>query len=148
MLRIERQRLAAKEYLIDTLMPGAEAGGRGDLVNRWLLQQLRQSRLNVQLLHSNFMASQLLRIRDLWRWQRDVMYYWWRDDTMAPAANMGRGAASAGSNNVSCPETPQMSRAVSEGQIGYTRDCLARHETGSAVTTTGLLHLTDDFHCI
>ncbi|XP_044716350.1 uncharacterized protein HRG_09882 [Hirsutella rhossiliensis] len=133
----ERQRLAAKEYSIDNLTPGGEAGGRGDLVNRWLLQQLRQSPLNVQLLHSTFVASRSLRIRDLWRWQRDAMYYWWRDSTMGPAEDTPKCITSVDSNDASCPGTPQMSRAVSEGQLGCYDHHPARRESDSAVTATG-----------
>lgn len=50
-------------------------------VNKWLLHQLRISPMSVLLLRSVFGSSRL-RIRDYWRWQRDVMYYWWRDGTM------------------------------------------------------------------
>ncbi|KJZ75623.1 hypothetical protein HIM_05086 [Hirsutella minnesotensis 3608] len=78
----EKQRLAAKEFSIDALLTGSGPGTKGDFVNRWLLQQLRQSPLNVQLLHSTFTWNCSLRIRDIGQWQRDVMHYWWRDGTM------------------------------------------------------------------
>lgn len=133
----ERQRLAAKEYSIDSLMAGGEAGGRGDLVNRWLLQQLRLSPLNVQLLHSTFVASRSLRIRDVWRWQRDVLYYWWRDNTMDAAEDTTKRIKSVASNDASCPGTPLMSRAASDGHLGCYDDHLARLESDSAVTATG-----------
>lgn len=130
----ERQRLAAKEYSIDSMMPGSEAGGRGDLVNRWLLQQLRQSPLNARLLHSTFVASRSLRIRDLWRWQRDAMYYWWRDNTIRPVEDMAKRITSLGLNDASCPGTPQMTRAVSEGHLECSAHHPARLGSDSAVT--------------
>ncbi|RDA91969.1 hypothetical protein CP533_1353 [Ophiocordyceps camponoti-saundersi (nom. inval.)] len=158
----ERQRLTAKEYAIESLMRGDDQGAAavtagGDLVSRWLLQQLRQSALAVTLLHSTFVSSRSLRIRDTWRWQRDVLYYWWRDDTVRSArhgdhvggggggrrgggryhgANHDGGTLSAvGSSNSSRPGTPRMTRAASDGVLGR-RERRPRDSDG-AVTTEG-----------
>ncbi|PHH90301.1 hypothetical protein CDD83_4039 [Cordyceps sp. RAO-2017] len=133
----ERQRRAGKEYSIDSLMQGEGADNRGDLVNRWLLQQLRQSPLNVHLLHSTFLASRSLKIRDLWRWQHDVLYYWWRDDTARATQGMARRITSAGSSYSSRLGTPKMSRAASDGQVGCHDRTSARQDSDGALTVTG-----------
>ncbi|GAB0134769.1 hypothetical protein EsDP_00003126 [Epichloe bromicola] len=80
-LKTEKQRLAAKEYSIETLVRGHGSDTKADRVNKWLLHQLRISPMSVLLLRSVFGSSRL-RIRDYWRWQCDVLYYWWRDGTM------------------------------------------------------------------
>ena len=133
----EKQRLAAKEYSIDSLMQGAGTGGRGGFVNQWLLHQLRISRLNVQLLHSTFVSSRSLKIRNLWRWQCDVMYYWWRDNTVASTEGMVSRITSAGSDYSSRLGTPQMSRAASDGQAGRPRRGASRRPGSDDAVTVG-----------
>ncbi|PNY29518.1 Uncharacterized protein TCAP_00555 [Tolypocladium capitatum] len=135
----ERQRLAAKEYSIDNPMQGPGTGGRGDFVNRWLLHQLRTSPLNVQLLHSTFISSRSLKIRDLWRWQCDVMYYWWRDNTVALTEGVVSRITSAGSDYSSRLGTPQMSRAASDGQARrrLRHGAFARLDSDDAITVSG-----------
>ncbi|POR35736.1 Uncharacterized protein TPAR_04056 [Tolypocladium paradoxum] len=134
----DRQRLAAKEYSIDSLMQGAGTGGRGDFVNRWLLHQLRISPLNVRLLHSTFVSSRSLKIRDMWRWQCDVMYYWWRDNTVALTEGVVNRITSAGSDYSSRLGTPQMSRAASDGRARrLRRRTSGRLDSDDAVTMGG-----------
>lgn len=72
-----RMQLASKEYSIDRLIIAHNEGGKTDFVNRWLLHQLRLSPLKALLLYVTFTTSQGLKIRDLLRWQRDVLHYWW-----------------------------------------------------------------------
>ncbi|RCI12367.1 hypothetical protein L249_0404 [Ophiocordyceps polyrhachis-furcata BCC 54312] len=156
----EWQRLTAKEYAIESLMRGDDQGAAaatGDLVSRWLLQQLRQSALAVSLLHSTFVSSRSLRIRDTWRWQRDVLYYWWRDDTVRPTRHRHRdrgggddgdddddddgddddddddALSAVGSSNSSRLGTPLMTRAASDGVLDR-RERRPRDSDG-AVTT-------------
>ncbi|KND92091.1 hypothetical protein TOPH_03428 [Tolypocladium ophioglossoides CBS 100239] len=134
----DKQRLAAKEYSIDSLMRGEGTGGRGDFVNRWLLHQLRISHLNVQILHSTFVSNRSLKIRDLWRWQCDVMYYWSRDNTVALTEGVVNRITSAGSDYSSRLGTPQMSRAASDGQARRLRHRTSgRLDSDDAVTVGG-----------
>lgn len=138
----DRQILAAKEYAIDSLMrhdadinPDDTHGAGDDAVNRWLLQQLRTSPLSARLLHSVFVSSRCLRIRDAWRWQRDVLYYWWRDGTVRPRP-VCHGPSSLGSSNSSRLGTPRMTRAASDGLVGRCEKHPARESDG-AVTADG-----------
>ncbi|KOS17354.1 hypothetical protein ESCO_006396 [Escovopsis weberi] len=110
-----RKRLAAKEYAIDNLMRDCHGAKKADFVNRWLLHQLRTSPLNAVLLRSVFLASRSLKIRDPWRWQCDVLHYWWRDQTMALAESSSRdNATNDDSERSSGLGTPQLSRAASD----------------------------------
>ncbi|KAI9155235.1 hypothetical protein HJFPF1_07816 [Paramyrothecium foliicola] len=77
-----KQRLASKEYSITRLLQDTIGGeGKGGFVNRWLLHQLRLSPINLVLLQTIFLSSCLLRIKDPWRWQCDVLHFWWSDGT-------------------------------------------------------------------
>ncbi|KAM0254267.1 hypothetical protein ACHAQJ_006957 [Trichoderma viride] len=110
-----RKKLASKEYAIDNLMRECDGGKKADYVNRWLLHQLRLSPLNAVLLRSTFQASRSLKIRDMWRWQCDVMHYWWRDNTMALVDGFFKPITSDNSDYSSSMRTTQLSRAASDG---------------------------------
>ncbi len=68
---------AIKEFGIANLLSEARAEDKVDYINRWLLQNLRASPLEVRVLLSSWPAS--LRIINLRRWQEDVLYFWTRD---------------------------------------------------------------------
>lgn len=108
-------------------------------MNRWLLQQLRMSRLNVQLLHSTFISSRSLKIRNLWRWQHDVIFYWWRDNTvdLTEGEDPGHRFTTLGSDYSSRLGTPEMSRAASDGQVGRPPRALHRFDSDDAITVGG-----------
>ncbi|KAL7813444.1 hypothetical protein V8C26DRAFT_160486 [Trichoderma gracile] len=120
-----RKRLASKEYAIDNLMRECDGGKKADYVNRWLLHQLRLSPLNAVLLRSTFQASRSLKIRDMWRWQCDVMHYWWRDSTMSLTDGYFKPITSDNSDYSSRQGSPQLSRAASDGGP---RHVYQRHE--------------------
>ncbi|KAJ0117782.1 hypothetical protein J7T55_001982 [Diaporthe amygdali] len=71
---------AAKEFLIENLVQDANEFDKTDFINRWLLQRLRTSTVEVELLYSLFLSSSSLEILDLDRWQQDVLFYWTRDE--------------------------------------------------------------------
>ena len=73
---------ARKERGISTIFSGYEGNGKSEFVNRWLLQRLRTSPMEVDLLYNIF--SNKLRIRNPRRWQEDVLYYWRRDAANVP----------------------------------------------------------------
>jgi predicted nucleic acid-binding Zn-ribbon protein len=109
-MRIVRH--ATKELEIDSLsLFGDEEDDKNNNINRWLLHNLRSSPLDASLLHSVFVTTQGLRILDPHRWQRDVLYYWWRDK-IPRITNFTETSARR-----------SISRAVSEGanetQISY-----------------------------
>ncbi|KPM43536.1 hypothetical protein AK830_g2988 [Neonectria ditissima] len=110
-----QMQLASKEYAIDRLIMDHETGGKADFVNRWLLQQLRISPMNAALLHSTFISSRSLKIRDFWRWQSDVLHYWWRDGTAVLTEDSFKLVTSEDSQYASRVGTPQLSRAASDG---------------------------------
>lgn len=114
-----RKRLASKEYAIDNLMRECDGGKKADYVNRWLLHQLRLSPLHAVLLRSTFQASRSLKIRDMWRWQCDVMHYWWRDSTMSLTDGFFKPITSDNSEYSSRLGTPQPSRAASDGGLRH-----------------------------
>lgn len=121
----QKQRLAAKEYAIETLVQSYDSESKADLVNRWLLHQLRRSPLNVLLLQSIFGSECRLKIKDYWRWQRDVMYYWWRDTTTQDDGP-DKTSVSEMSEYSARQGTPQQSRAASDSDLHIRRKSL-RH---------------------
>ncbi|KAF4964829.1 hypothetical protein FSARC_7291 [Fusarium sarcochroum] len=110
--KISRMQLASKEYAIDQLMVDHQEGGKGDFINRWLLHQLRLSPVNALLLHTTFTRSRALKIRDLGRWQSDVLRYWWNDQGADLPDEMMNLVTSEHSNDGSRVGTHQLSRAV------------------------------------
>ncbi|KIL90527.1 hypothetical protein FAVG1_06259 [Fusarium avenaceum] len=106
--------LASKEYAIDRLMLDHGEGGKGDFINRWLLQQLRLSSVNALLLHTTFTKSRALKIRDLDRWQSDVLHYWWNDEVAELSDDMVQLVTSEHSNDGSMFGTNRISRAVTD----------------------------------
>lgn len=73
---------ASKELNIEMLVSDFKEGDKSDLINRWLLQKLRTSPMEVELLHSTFLSH--LSIWDINRWEQDVLYFWSRDDANIP----------------------------------------------------------------
>jgi hypothetical protein len=73
---------AIKEYDISTMLLRFDVNNKSDYINRWLLHRLRTSPFEVDLLQAVFRTR--LRIRNLHRWQEDVLYFWSRD-----GANVG-----------------------------------------------------------
>jgi hypothetical protein len=74
---------AMHEHSIATLLQDANPQDKDDYINRWLLQKLRISPMEVQVLSSAF--RKVLKILDPDRWQRDVLRFWPRDITKEPA---------------------------------------------------------------
>lgn len=110
--KASRMQLASKEYSIDRLMLDHGEGGKGDFINRWLLHQLRLSSTNALLLHTTFTKSRALKIRDLDRWQSDVLHYWWNDEGAELPEDMIQLVTSEHSNDGSRVGTNRLSRAV------------------------------------
>jgi hypothetical protein len=132
-----RKRLASKEYAIDNLMRECDGGKKADYVNRWLLHQLRLSPLNAVLLRSTFQASRSLKIRDMWRWQCDVMHYWWRDSTMSLTDGYFKPITSDNSDYSSRQGSPQLSRAASDGGPRHVYQRLELVDNSDAMTEYG-----------
>ena len=126
--KARRLLLAKKEYAIDRLI---FEGDRTSYIDRWLLQRLRLSSLEVMLLYVIFIGSQALKIRDQARWENDVLRYWWNDG--ASQSNFQRDASagleSIGKDSIQGSRigTPHPSRAVSEGVL----DSEEWHKRGS-----------------
>ncbi|RYP55913.1 hypothetical protein DL769_010024 [Monosporascus sp. CRB-8-3] len=73
---------AAREYSIYSLVSDANPEDKGDYINRWLLHKLRSSALEAEILYATFRVR--LKIRDMTRWQQDVLKFW----TLDQAANL------------------------------------------------------------
>lgn len=69
---------AAKEFSIQNLI--SDAQDTPNLINRWLLQSLRTSRLQVGALYSSYLASGDVGIFDIETWQWEVLQTWWDDE--------------------------------------------------------------------
>ncbi|KAL7930607.1 hypothetical protein V8C35DRAFT_312456 [Trichoderma chlorosporum] len=132
-----RKKLASKEYAIDNLMRECDGGKKADYVNRWLLHQLRLSPLNAVLLRSTFQASRSLKIRDMWRWQCDVMHYWWRDNTMSLTDGFFKPITSNNSEYSTRQGSPQLSRAASDGGPRHVYQQHGSVDNSDAVTEYG-----------
>ncbi|KAI5458428.1 hypothetical protein BGZ63DRAFT_362596 [Mariannaea sp. PMI_226] len=109
------EQLAAKECAIDRLLTDRGVSGKADSVNRWLLQQLRISPVNAVILYLTFITKNSLKIRDFWRWQSDVLHYWWRDDVASLGEDSSKLVTSQGSRCASGVGTSPPSRAASDG---------------------------------
>lgn len=70
---------AIKEYGISHLVVDSVPEDKSDYINRWLLHRLRTSPLEVELLYTIFSIK--LKVRNMRRWQEDVLYHWMRDET-------------------------------------------------------------------
>ncbi|ETS83984.1 hypothetical protein PFICI_05860 [Pestalotiopsis fici W106-1] len=73
---------AMHEHSIATLLHDAIPEDKTDYINRWLLQKLRISPMEVQVLSLTF--RKILKILDYNRWQRDVLSFWPRDIDRQP----------------------------------------------------------------
>ncbi|KAK7739827.1 hypothetical protein SLS62_011196 [Diatrype stigma] len=73
---------AAREHDIHSLIRDANPEDKSDYINRWLLHKLRLSALEAEVLYSTFRVR--LKIRDITRWQQDVLDFW----TLDQAANL------------------------------------------------------------
>lgn len=73
---------AAREHDIHSLIRDADPEDKSDYINRWLLHKLRLSALEAEVLYSTFRVR--LKIRDITRWQQDVLDFW----TLDQAANL------------------------------------------------------------
>lgn len=66
-----------KEYGISTTLTRFKEGYKMDFINRWLLQRLRISPLEVELLYSLF--TMRLEVLNSTQWQNDVLHFWTKD---------------------------------------------------------------------
>ncbi|KAJ4414531.1 hypothetical protein N0V82_007877 [Gnomoniopsis sp. IMI 355080] len=69
---------AAKELTIQNLLSDAE--DMPNFINRWLLQSLRTSRLQVGALYSSYLTSGHSGIFDIETWQQEILHKWWEDE--------------------------------------------------------------------
>lgn len=79
----EREKIfgaAATQFFIEHLMWETQAENKADFINRWILHKLRISTLEAELLYSIFVTETQLAIPDPDQWQRDVLYFWTRDE--------------------------------------------------------------------
>ncbi len=88
--RLRLTEMYIKEFGIVSILARAEEGNKTDFINRWLLQQLRMSPLEVEMLHHVF--SEVLRVGDQVgdrkRWQADVLFFWARDECNVPMKHL------------------------------------------------------------
>lgn len=127
---------AKKEMAIHSLMKDRnQGGGTAELINRWILFNLRNSPIDVVKLFTIFTSK--LSVKNVLLWQRDVLHFWYRDGTGA-AIDRYRDF-DGDSEYYSRVGTPPRTRAASEG-AGSRR--LVRHHcrarSGGAVTYTAL----------
>ncbi|PNH76128.1 hypothetical protein VD0001_g1462 [Verticillium dahliae] len=78
--RGDQMRAAFKEYEISCILRDTKAMNKTDYINRWLLQYLRISPLQVEILATIFTNSTHLKIVDTKRWELDVLFQWWKDE--------------------------------------------------------------------
>ncbi|KAK4453129.1 hypothetical protein QBC34DRAFT_271309, partial [Podospora aff. communis PSN243] len=72
----QRRAECLKEYGIENLMKKAD--NKPDYINQWLIHRLRTTPLEVELMFSIF--EQYFKVRNLRRWQEDVLYFWRQDE--------------------------------------------------------------------
>lgn len=90
---------AIKEHSISTLLSETKAEDKSEFINRWLLQRLRTSSLEIALLYTVFVFVTRLQARNATRWQEDVLFFWSRDACNYPKEHF-RGQVTARSSSV------------------------------------------------
>jgi hypothetical protein len=90
---------AIKEHSISTLLVETQAEDKSEFVNRWLLQRLRTSSLEIEMLYTVFILVTRLQVRNARRWQEDVLFFWSRDACNYPKERF-RGPITAWSSSV------------------------------------------------
>ncbi|KAF6842523.1 hypothetical protein CMUS01_02990 [Colletotrichum musicola] len=93
----KRMRLheAKKELDISTLLSRGFKN-KSDFITQWLLHHLRTSPLAVELLYATFGYAVRLRIQNRHRWQKDVLFHWWRDGAVRPPETFIRPLTGSG----------------------------------------------------
>ncbi|KAH8887498.1 hypothetical protein GQ53DRAFT_630265, partial [Thozetella sp. PMI_491] len=80
---------AMKEFDITNLLGESREEDKSDYINRWLLQKLRVSPMEVRVLLSAWTPK--VRIVNNRRWQEDVLYFWTRDEAANRPASLFDG---------------------------------------------------------
>lgn len=116
---------AMHEHSIATLLQDANPEDKNDYINRWLLQKLRISPLEVEILSLTF--RKILKILDYERWQRDVLRFWSQDIKTEPTHHSSSAILDGnkhGTKTISNPSDKReetrsetMSQAVSESAL-------------------------------
>ncbi|RYP02070.1 hypothetical protein DL766_010563 [Monosporascus sp. MC13-8B] len=111
---------ATRECGIYSLVGDANPEDKGDYINRWLLHKLRSSALEAEILYATFRVR--LKIRDMTRWQQDVLKFW----TLDQAANLpvaqfqGVSETPNSAFNDSGTDQPKPTRHLSDpGQLNF-----------------------------
>ncbi|KAL8364616.1 hypothetical protein RB595_003756 [Gaeumannomyces hyphopodioides] len=78
-----------KEVAIESLV--TERDNKTQMVNNWILQQLRTTPLEVRRLLNIFSFTTNLRVKDFSRWQNDVLRFWNRDEAAKLPASVFDG---------------------------------------------------------
>ena len=108
---------AAREDTIHSLIRDADPEDKCDYINRWLLHKLHLSALEAEILYSTFRVR--LQIRDVNRWQQDVLDFWTLDQAANLPAQQFQGISEAPSIE-SKIGTPKPTRHVSDsGQLDF-----------------------------
>jgi hypothetical protein len=116
----ETIRMARKEHIVECLLQGRERQSKSEFVNRWLLQILQQSPLEASCLYETFISQSKLFIRNTTLWQKDVLHYWFRDETVVQYDEDPDQVSDERKNNGSVggfyADTPPMSKAMSRAE--------------------------------
>ncbi|KAI0407495.1 hypothetical protein F4802DRAFT_24499 [Xylaria palmicola] len=83
-VRARQANEAAREANMHSLLSSSESEDKSEYINRWLLHKLHHSAMEAELLWTTFRSR--LKILDIDRWQRDVLHFWWRDESVDPAS--------------------------------------------------------------
>jgi hypothetical protein len=114
-------RKASKEYVIENLIKDSTPADKNDFVNRWLLQGVQTSPMQVLLLYSKFMQETALHIQDIMRWQQDVLRLWWNEDVVPMDAAHSTPPESRRSS-IAAPTRPHLlSKALSDEDMRIRR---------------------------
>ncbi|KAI0201020.1 hypothetical protein F4808DRAFT_460225 [Astrocystis sublimbata] len=83
-VRDRQVKQAAREANMHSLLSSTESNDKNEYINRWLLHKLHNSAMEAELLWTTFRSR--LKILDIDRWQQDVLYFWWRDQSAKPVS--------------------------------------------------------------
>ncbi|KZZ88052.1 hypothetical protein AAL_08207 [Moelleriella libera RCEF 2490] len=116
-----RKQLAAKELEIEMLSLEPEPGSSGISINKWLLHQLRTSRIQVMLHRwvSEPICGPTVQV-DTLQWEHEVLFFWFRDKIRGTELKFSPSTANETERSY-LRGTPQLSKAASEGRSAAKR---------------------------
>lgn len=136
-----------KEFFIMNLFQHETGGDKLDYIDRWLLQRLRTSPFEVDLLYSTFLMADAIDVLDIDEWQEDVLNHWWTDEAgkihFQNLKNFRNSSATRPSSPPSWLSDPMIwSTEASEAEVDIYTGPISEAEEHQSSTSDSAMSLT------